>query len=159
MLHAAPVAHPAPALPPAFFRPPPQLGRFGLRMCSLSHHLSDSALSGLVLVEQAAGSDMPVSVRMTDTLLSSGGGAAPVGPLVFPGQASLHPGILQFLLSQLGQTQQPQGQSQGGPHGQQLAQPVPMSLPFMPPMYQAFMQVGHVSLHAECTWSYCPGCT
>lgn len=73
--------------------------------------------------------------------------------MTFPGQATLHPAILQFLFGQLGQAQQPQGQSQGPPQGQQLAQPVPLSLPFMPPIYQAFMQVsGAQSLHAERTY-------
>lgn len=74
----------------------------------------------------------------------SGAAAAALGPLVFPGQAALHPALLQFLFGPLGQAQQPQGQSQGAPPGQQLPQPVPLSHPFMLPYHQAFMQVSHV---------------
>lgn len=76
-------------------------------------------------------------------------GAVPnaLGPLAFPGQAALHPAILQFLFGQLGQAQQ-LGQSQGAPQGQQqLPQPVPMTHSFMLP-YQAFMQVRHVLVTA-----------
>lgn len=107
---------------------------------------------------------MHVSVTMTNTPLSSGAASASLAPMVFPGQAALHPAILQFLFGQLGQAQQPQGPSQGAPQGlsqgapsqgapqgQQLAQPVPLSLPFIPPIYQAFMQVSDMqSPHHSC---------
>ena len=93
---------------------------------------------------------------MTQTS-SSGAGSASLGPVAFPGQSTLHPAILQFLFGQLGQAQQPQGQTQGAPQGQQLAQPVPLSLPFMTPIYQAFMQVSGVqSLHADRTYPVLP---
>ena len=63
----------------------------------------------------------------------SSAGPTARGPLVSQGQAALHPAILQFPFSQLGQGHQ-LGQSQGKPQGQQqLPQPVPMPHSFMLP--------------------------
>lgn len=89
----------------------------------------------------------------TNTPCPSGVGPAALGSLVFPGQAALHPALLQFLFGPLGQAQQPQGQAQGAPQGQQLPQPVPLSHPFMLPYHQAFMQVSKLyplTVHPLC---------
>lgn len=91
----------------------------------------------------------------------TGGVSPPLGPLVFPNQASFHPAILQFLFGTLGQ--QPQGQLQGQPQGQpqdQQAQeqglPQPLQLNhFMLPYHQAFVQVATRLSSVISLWSIC----